>query len=163
MEEKTYPFPDANVQGMLKDLLEKNVIKLLECNRPEEMGCTNDLKHCIYHQVVSHPVEKCFVLKDLILRVAKKGKIHLDLDETIEVNHATFTIGFPISVKSPTPTKVRSILPSTLRAYYKHIQFGTLELMHTSYFNPQDDDRVDNKLVGDEEGWTFMTYKIFRK
>ena len=31
MEEKTYPLPDANVQGMLEDLLEKNVIKLPKC------------------------------------------------------------------------------------------------------------------------------------
>ena len=31
MEEKTYPFPDVNVQGMLEDLLEKNVIKLPKC------------------------------------------------------------------------------------------------------------------------------------
>ena len=42
MEEKTYPFQDADVRGMLEDLLEKNVIKLPECKRPEEMGHTND-------------------------------------------------------------------------------------------------------------------------
>ena len=63
MEEKTYPFPNADIRGMLEDLLEKNVIKLPEYKRPEEMGCTNDPKYCIYHRVVSHPVEKCFVLK----------------------------------------------------------------------------------------------------
>ena len=56
---------------MLEDLLEKEVIKLPECKRPEEMGHTNDLKYCKYHQVVSYTVEKCFVLKDLILRLAK--------------------------------------------------------------------------------------------
>ena len=38
MEEKTYPFPDVGVQGMLEDLLEKNVIKLPECKCPEEWG-----------------------------------------------------------------------------------------------------------------------------
>nr|POE45326.1 hypothetical protein CFP56_31379 [Quercus suber] len=35
--------------------------------------------------------------------------------------------------------------------------------MHMSCFNPQDDDRADNELVGDEEGWTFVTYKRLRK
>ena len=98
-------------------------------------------------------MEKCFVLKDLILRLAKEGKILLDLDETAKANHATFAVGSPISVKSPTPMEVRSTLPSTSRAYYKHIQFGMLEPMHTSCFNPQDD----------EEGWTFMTYKRLQK
>ena len=139
------------------------MIRLPECKCPEEIGCTNDPKYCIYHRVVSQLVEKCFVLKDLILRLAKEGKILLDLDETAEVNHATFAIGSLISVKSPTPTEVRSTLPSTSRAYCKHIQFGTLEPMHTSCFNPQDDDRVDDELVGEEEGWTFVTYKRLRK
>uniref|UniRef100_A0A2N9G4P3 Uncharacterized protein n=1 Tax=Fagus sylvatica TaxID=28930 RepID=A0A2N9G4P3_FAGSY len=72
MEEKTYPFPDSDVPGMLEDLLEKEIIKLPECKRPEEMGRTNDPKYCKYHRVVSHTVEKCFVLKDLILRLARE-------------------------------------------------------------------------------------------
>ena len=121
---------------MLEDLLEKNVIKLPECKRPEEIGRTNDLKYCMYHRVVSHPVEKCFVLKDLILRLAKEGKILLDLDETAEANHVTFAVGSPIFVKSPTPREVWSMLPSKSRAYYKHIQFGTLEPMRMSCLNP---------------------------
>ena len=32
-----------------------------------------------------------------------------------------------------------------------------------SCFSPQDDDRVDDELVGDEEGWTFVTYLRVRK
>uniref|UniRef100_A0A2N9J4N8 Uncharacterized protein n=1 Tax=Fagus sylvatica TaxID=28930 RepID=A0A2N9J4N8_FAGSY len=95
MEEKTYPFPDSDVPGMLEDLLEKEIIKLPECKRPEEMGRTNDPKYCKYHRVVSHTVEKCFVLKDLILRLAREGKILLDLDEAVGSNHATFTFGLP--------------------------------------------------------------------
>nr|POE73449.1 hypothetical protein CFP56_08752 [Quercus suber] len=46
--------------------------------------------------------------------------------------------------------EVWSTLPSTSRAYCKHIQFGTLEPMHTSYFNPQDDDRADDELVAND-------------
>ena len=108
-------------------------------------------------------MEKCFSMNDLILRLAKKGKILFDLDEIAEANRATFTIGSIISAKSPTTTKVQSTLPSTSRVYYKHIQFGTLEPMHMSCFNPQDDDKADSELVGDKEGWTFMTYKRFQK
>ena len=91
--------------------------------------------------------------------IAKKGKILLDLDETAEASHAMFVVGSLISMKSPTPMDVRFTLPSTLRAYCKHIQFGMLEPMHTSCFNPQDDDRANDELVGDEKGWTFVTYK----
>ena len=66
-------------------------------------------------------MEKCFVLKDLILRLAKEGKILLDLDETTEANHAMFAVESLISVKSPTPMEVRYTLSSTSRTYYKHI------------------------------------------
>ena len=90
---------------MLDDLLEKNMIKLPECKRPEEMGHTNDPKYCKYHRVVSHLVEKCFVLKDIIIRLAKEGKILLDLDETVESNYTAFTATSPALIKSQTPTK----------------------------------------------------------
>ncbi|KAL0011686.1 hypothetical protein SO802_006794 [Lithocarpus litseifolius] len=70
MEERTYPFPDSDVSRLLDDLQEKKIIKLPECKRLEEMGHTNDLKYCKYHRVVSHPVEKCIVLKDIIIRLA---------------------------------------------------------------------------------------------
>ena len=99
MEEKTYPFPDSNVPGMLEDLLEKEIIKLLECKRPEEMGRTNDPKYCKYHRVVSQTMEKCFVLKDLNLKLTREGKILLDLDEAVGSNHATFTFGLPSPTK----------------------------------------------------------------
>ena len=38
-------------------------------------------------------MEKCFILKDLIMKLAKQGRIHLNLDEIVESNHATFTFG----------------------------------------------------------------------
>ncbi|KAM1985029.1 hypothetical protein ACFX16_013233 [Malus domestica] len=40
LEEKTYPFPDSDMVAMLEDLLEKKVIGLPECRRPEEMNHT---------------------------------------------------------------------------------------------------------------------------
>ena len=75
MEKRTYPFPDIDVSGMLDDLLgkKKKKIKLLKCKRLEEMGHTNDLKYYKYHRVVSHSVEKYFVLKDIIMRLAIGG------------------------------------------------------------------------------------------
>ena len=76
-----------------KILLHKKVIKLLECKRPEEMGRVNDKNYYHYHRIVSHLVEKCFILKDLIMKFAKQGRIHLDLDEVVEPNHATVTFG----------------------------------------------------------------------
>ena len=52
------------------------------------MGHVNDPN---YHQIVNHLMEKCFILKDLIMKLAKQRRIHLDLDEVVESNHATVT------------------------------------------------------------------------
>ncbi|KAM0970769.1 hypothetical protein ACFX15_018202 [Malus domestica] len=63
LDEKTYLFPDSDVVAMLKDLLDKKVIDLLECRRLEEMNRTDSPRYCKFHRFISHPTEKCFVLK----------------------------------------------------------------------------------------------------
>ena len=103
LEEKKYPFPDFDVPNMLEDLLQKKVIELPECKHPEKMGYVNDPNYCHYHRIVSHPMEKCCILKDLIMKLAKQRRIHLDLDEVVESNHATVTFGSfdPIPLHAP--------------------------------------------------------------
>uniref|UniRef100_A0A2N9ERQ0 Uncharacterized protein n=1 Tax=Fagus sylvatica TaxID=28930 RepID=A0A2N9ERQ0_FAGSY len=157
MEEKTYPFPDSDVLGMLENLLEKEIIKLPECKQPKEMGRTNDPKYCKYHRVVSHTVEKCFVLKDLILRLAREGKILLDLDEAVGSNHATFTF------RLLSPTKAQSPLTLTPGASCKRIQFGTLEPVCLPCLEPQEDANIEDKPSSEEEGWTLVTHRKSRK
>ncbi|KAL6176002.1 hypothetical protein ACLB2K_052638 [Fragaria x ananassa] len=62
-EQKTYPFPDSDVAGMLEDLLENKVIELPECKRPEEMHRVNDPKYCKFHRLISHPFPSLISLK----------------------------------------------------------------------------------------------------
>ena len=40
------------------------------------------------------------------MKISKQGRIHLDLDEVVELNHATVTFGFlnPISLHVPPKT-----------------------------------------------------------
>ena len=121
------------------------------------MGCTNDPKYYKYHRVVSHTVEKCFVLKDLILRLVKEGKILLDLDEAIGSNHATFTFG------SPSPTKTQSPLMSTPGASCKHIQFGTLEPICLPCLESQEDADIENNPSCEGEGSALVTHRKYRK
>ena len=89
LEKKTYPFPDSDVAAMLDDLLEKKVIELPECKPPEEMNCINDPKYCKYHRIVSHPNGKCFILKELIMKLAQQGRIKLDLEDTAATHTTT--------------------------------------------------------------------------
>ena len=159
MEEKTYHFPDFDVSGIFDDLLEKKIIKLSECKRPEEMGHTNDPKYCKYHQVVSHSVEKCFVLKDITIRLAKEGKIFLDLDETVDLNYTTFITTSLALIKSQTPTKTRSPLASTLGASGKHIQFGTIGNFHLPCLGPLNEAKIKGKPMNEDGSWALVTRK----
>ena len=57
------------------------------------MGRVNDPNYYHYHRIINHPMEKHFILKDLIMKLIKQGRIHLDLDEVVESNHAIVTFG----------------------------------------------------------------------
>ncbi|KAM1063519.1 hypothetical protein ACFX2A_028267 [Malus domestica] len=94
LEEKTYPFPDSDVVAMLDNLLDKKVIGLPECRWPEEMNRIDSPRYCKFHRFISHPTKKCFVLKDLIMKLAQKGIIELDLDDVVKLNYTTITSGF---------------------------------------------------------------------
>ncbi|KAH7863965.1 hypothetical protein Vadar_024075 [Vaccinium darrowii] len=122
LQEKRYPFPNSDVPSMLEDLLEKNVIQLPECKRPEEMGKVHDPRYCHYHRIVSHSTEKCFVLKELIADLARKKKILLDVDEVAESNHTVITVEGPTS-SSKIKTAESATTPA-LGAIFKTIRFG---------------------------------------
>ena len=80
-EQKVYPFLDADMPEMLEQLLKLQLIELAECKRPKEMGKVDDPNYCKYHHIISHPIQKCFVLKELNMKLAKERKIDLDFND----------------------------------------------------------------------------------
>ncbi|OMO94041.1 hypothetical protein COLO4_16538 [Corchorus olitorius] len=93
-QEKKYPFPDSDVASMLDELLKSKVIELLEMKRPEESGKVDDPNYCKYHRLVSHPVGKCFVLKDKIMELHSEGLIEFE-EEVASSNVASITRVIP--------------------------------------------------------------------
>ncbi|KAA0046823.1 ty3-gypsy retrotransposon protein [Cucumis melo var. makuwa] len=155
-QEKIYPFPDSDLPDMLDQLLEKQLIQLPECKRPAEMGTVNDPNYCKYHWVISHPVEKCFVLKELILKLVLDKKIELEFDDVAQTNHAA------VIIQSD----------SRLSAIGSLIQFGSLEpvVIYSSPKGLQNNDfradgpKEEEKQVDNvEEGWTLVTRRKKRK
>ncbi|KAK2996034.1 hypothetical protein RJ640_002194 [Escallonia rubra] len=67
--------------------------------------------------------EKCFILNELIMNLAKKGKIELDIDGVEESNHAS------VISSDVTPSKGPNTSNNTLTmgAHMMIIQFGTLD------------------------------------
>ncbi|KAM1038010.1 hypothetical protein ACFX2I_032632 [Malus domestica] len=135
LEEKTYPFPDSNVVAMLKNLLEKKVINLPECRRMEEKNHTDSPRYCKFHRFISHLKEKCFVLKDLIMKLTQKGIIELDLEDVVKSNYTTVTSGSFNSKSSPQPlracSKTMSVKSSEVEGW-THVTPKKLHTKHTS-------------------------------
>ncbi|KAK2980373.1 hypothetical protein RJ640_014546 [Escallonia rubra] len=94
LEQKVYPFSDSKVRGILDFLLEHKLIDLPKMKRVEEAGQVNESRYCKYHRLISHPTEKCFTLKEVIMDLSKKGKIHLD-GEGVEESNTTSVIFRP--------------------------------------------------------------------
>ncbi|KAA0055462.1 retrotransposon gag protein [Cucumis melo var. makuwa] len=115
-QKKVYLFPDSDVADMLEQLIKKQLIQLLECKRPEQAGKVDDPNYCKYHWVISHSVEKCFVLKELILKLARENKIELDIDEVAQTNHVAVNMTSSVSTSTLIYDQKESL-----------IQFGTFE------------------------------------
>ncbi|KAA0063939.1 retrotransposon gag protein [Cucumis melo var. makuwa] len=130
-------------QLLEKDKKEKQFIQLPECKRPTQAGKVDDPNYCKYHRVISHSVEKCFLLKKLILKLASENMIRLDIDEVAQTNH--------VAVKM-----TLSVLPSMLLYDQMEslIEFGTFEsilvrfqqkIMTTNSQNKEDPIEDDDK------------------
>ena len=117
------------------------------------MGRVNDPNYCHYHRIVGHPMKKSFTLKDFIMKLAKQGRIHLDLDEVVQSNHATITFGS----FDPIPLHV---LLKKLGACVSTIQCESLKPKQTQVSCQDSLIHLcsDNKSMSyDEEGWTLVT------
>ena len=153
-EQKVYPFLDADMPEMLEQLLKLQLIVLPECKRPEEMGKVDDPNYCKYHRIISHPIQKCFVLKGLIMKLAKERKIDLDFNDVAQSNLATFSCGLPICMSPTTKQGANTML----------IQFGSLKPVPVQLSQEASDYNDDKRsAVDEEEGWTMVTRRRWKK
>ena len=83
-EQKVYPFPYANMPEMLEQLLKLKLIELPECKRPEEIGKIDDPYYYKHHRFISHPIQKCFVLKELIMKLAMTWILRMLSSQTLQ-------------------------------------------------------------------------------
>ena len=74
---KQYSFKDEQVVAIFHLLHKGNKLKLPEARRPNKVGRTNDPNYCLFHRMVHHPTNKCFVLKDKIQALVDVGVLTL--------------------------------------------------------------------------------------
>ncbi|KAA0051584.1 retrotransposon gag protein [Cucumis melo var. makuwa] len=123
--------------------------------RPEQAEKVDDPNYCKYHRVISHPVEKCFVLKELILRLAHEKKIELDLEEVAQTNYAAAMI----MSEALSPRLIFEQRESL-------VQFGTFEPVVVQFHQEvalEDSQEKERLIEEDDEGWIIVTRRKKRK
>jgi len=63
---KQYSFKDEQVVPIFHLLHKANKLKLPDARRPNEIGRTNDANYYLFHRLIHHPTDKCFVLTNKI-------------------------------------------------------------------------------------------------
>ena len=51
------------------------------------MGKVDDPNYYKYHHIIGHPIQKCFVFKEQIMKLTKENKNDLDFNEIVGSNH----------------------------------------------------------------------------
>ncbi|XXG82541.1 hypothetical protein AAC387_Pa10g0463 [Persea americana] len=95
--EKKYLF-DEDVKEIFGALLTNEKLTLPDPKRPGDVGKTNDPRYRPYHQMVSHPLNQCFVVKEKINEMWKNGVI------TFDKNHGSASVNMVLygqTSKSP--------------------------------------------------------------
>ena len=141
-QEKKYPF-----SSMLDELLKSKLLQLPELKRPEEANQVNDPNYCKYHRLISHPMEKCFVLKDKIMELYNEGKVEFD-DEAASSNLASITIASPQSNAVAKTIKFGFFEPVILVPTVEEVK----DLQGSGGNACSQEDTND-----DDEGWTLVT------
>ncbi|XXG53799.1 hypothetical protein AAC387_Pa03g1834 [Persea americana] len=76
-EEKKYPF-DEDVDEIFGALIVNDKLTLPDPKRLGDGGKTNDPRYYPYHQIISHPTNQCFVVREKINEMWKNGVITFD-------------------------------------------------------------------------------------
>ncbi|KAM2162439.1 hypothetical protein ACFX1Q_040230 [Malus domestica] len=77
-KEVKYSFDDEDVGTIFDELFAAKMIMLPEPKRPAEVNKTDDPKYCRYHRLISHTIEDCYILKDIIQEKINKHEIEVD-------------------------------------------------------------------------------------
>ena len=118
------------------------------------MGKVDDPNYCKYHRIISHPIQKCFVLKELTMKLAKERKIDLDFNDVAQSNLVTFSCGLLICMSPTTKQGANTML----------IKFGSLKPVPVQFSQEAYDFNDDKRSAMDEEeGWTMVLRRSWKK
>jgi len=99
---KQYSFKDEQVVAIFHLLHKGNKLKLPDVRRPNEMRRTNNPNYYLFHRMVHHPTDKCFVLKDKIQALVDARVLTLKSEQKkVTANMMTLEFGKTPKVTVP--------------------------------------------------------------
>ena len=114
---KQYSFKDNQVVIIFHLLYKVNKLKLLDARHPNKIGRMNDPKYCLFHRMIHHPTDKCFVLKDKIHALVEAGVLTLKSEQK-KVTANMVTLEFSKTPKVTVPDGTFSIPEVRLEVKY---------------------------------------------
>ncbi|GAA0176577.1 hypothetical protein LIER_29547 [Lithospermum erythrorhizon] len=85
MQENDYPFLESDVPSIFDELIKAKLRELPKSNRPEEANQRTEPNFCKYHRILGHPIEKCFIFKERVIDLARKGSNNLGRRQSLFV------------------------------------------------------------------------------
>ena len=102
---KQYSFKDEQVIPIFHLLHKGNKLNLPDARRLNEIGRTNDPNYCLFHRMIHHPTDKCFVLKDKIQALVEARVLTLKSEQKkVTANMVTLEFGKTPKVTVPDGT-----------------------------------------------------------
>ncbi|MQM17659.1 hypothetical protein Taro_050634 [Colocasia esculenta] len=74
---KPYSFPKEKTKVLFDWGIRYNKVTLPTPKRPDQAAHKDDPRYCLYHQILGHPLEDCYVFKDIMEGLIKKGELQM--------------------------------------------------------------------------------------
>ena len=105
-------FKDDQVVKLFKLLHKSNKLKLHEARRPEDVGKVDDPKYCLYHRMIGHPTQSCYIFKDMLQALIDADVLKLRPDQQVVTANA---VSLQFRDMPPVPAGVTPVPEAELR------------------------------------------------
>ncbi|GAA0153191.1 hypothetical protein LIER_11493 [Lithospermum erythrorhizon] len=129
----------------------------LDLVKKERLTLKRPRSHSLRLTILGHPIEKCFIFKERVIDLERKGAITLEEDK-VSSNHITLTIVQPTKVKVPTDFWESKLIPG--KAWSDYSDDKDYEASHISVEVDDNSTTVEALMVTIPASSSLQTFAI---